>query len=654
MHPLNTRKSLLKNLFANSSAQGKSRRKRLSALLSSASIEELESRKLLASFQYSSGQLTIITDTDNEILSIFATTGIGNYTIQTSGTFSGDDIPGQLEGNTTDTLTVNNNLSLSNINFSDNPANTGSGFYFGNSTGNFITNLSVNYQNETSGSILIANDTLFTNSANLSLATVGNSITQYNMVSANGAGSIAFTARNIDIWANITTESGGITLDADNGLQQTGDFQGVSIQFGFISTTGGNILIHGRNGDGAVFGTGVYISSSTISTLANGSISIFGNTSNNALTSQTGIDLDSSAISTENGNVSLTGKSAGISSTDIGVYARGVSVSILITGNGSIAIDGLSGNGNGTFESGVLLSALTASTFSGNISIKGVSQGIDDSSYGYGVQILSGTISIVDSGNIIIDGAGGTGNGGRELGVGIDSSRLEVNNGSISISGRSYGMGTGSDNYGIGVSSTSVITVTGTGNILLNGTSGNGTGGNEVGVFVDSSQVTNANGSITITGSSNGLSDTDSGVQLIYTATSNPEITVYSADQIRITGISSNSSALNVNLSNATVSSNGGQIWLTGNSVKIDTDTQVNATTSGTVTFETLGTGIVLGDENSPSDLGLPQLSIDRITAGTLALGNANATDILVNAPISWSSNLSLATTGKYHSIIRR
>jgi hypothetical protein len=215
-------------------------------------------------------------------------------------------------------------------------------------------------------------------------------------------------------------------------------------------------------------------------------------------------------------------------------------------------------------------------------------------------------------------------------------------------------MGTGSDNYGIGVSSTSVITVTGTGNILLNGTSGNGTGGNEVGVFVDSSQVTNANGSITITGSSNGLSDTDSGVQLIYTATSNPEITVYSADQIRITGISSNSSALNVNLSNATVSSNGGQIWLTGNSVKIDTDTQVNATTSGTVTFETLGTGIVLGDENSPSDLGLPQLSIDRITAGTLALGNANATDILVNAPISWSSNLSLATTGKYHSIIRR
>ena len=50
---------------------------------------ELEKRQLLATFSYSSNLLTIQTDSANEQLSIISTSEAGNYTITTSGMWSG-------------------------------------------------------------------------------------------------------------------------------------------------------------------------------------------------------------------------------------------------------------------------------------------------------------------------------------------------------------------------------------------------------------------------------------------------------------------------------------------------------------------------------------------------------------------------------------
>ena len=53
---------------------------------------ELEKRQLLATFSYSSGLLTVQTDSSNEQLSIISTSENGNYTITTSGTWTGSPV----------------------------------------------------------------------------------------------------------------------------------------------------------------------------------------------------------------------------------------------------------------------------------------------------------------------------------------------------------------------------------------------------------------------------------------------------------------------------------------------------------------------------------------------------------------------------------
>ena len=55
---------------------------------------ELEKRQLLAQFSYSSGLLTIQTTSTNEQLSIISTSESGNYTMTSTGTWSGIPVSG--------------------------------------------------------------------------------------------------------------------------------------------------------------------------------------------------------------------------------------------------------------------------------------------------------------------------------------------------------------------------------------------------------------------------------------------------------------------------------------------------------------------------------------------------------------------------------
>lgn len=115
----------------------------------------------------SSGVLTVQTTLNNEQLSILSSSDNGNYTLTTSGSWSGSATDITISGTS---LYVNRPAALSSILVNDNSgAITGSTFSFDSSSGNFINSLTVDYAG-TSGRITVGNSVRFTGSSNLSLS----------------------------------------------------------------------------------------------------------------------------------------------------------------------------------------------------------------------------------------------------------------------------------------------------------------------------------------------------------------------------------------------------------------------------------------------------------------------------------------------------
>jgi len=194
-------------------------------------LDLLEERQLLATFVYSSNVLTIETDTDNEAFTIKADSSSGNYTLTTSGTFSGSNATG-LTGAGSNTLTIRSDIGpLTNILLQNNAANSGTSLSFLNSGGNSFSNsLTVNFTNSTTGTINVANAVSFINGSCLSLTTSSNAITVTNSISANSTGSITLNARNVSVTGDITTETGNIAIYGNGGgVYQPGLFHGVEI-----------------------------------------------------------------------------------------------------------------------------------------------------------------------------------------------------------------------------------------------------------------------------------------------------------------------------------------------------------------------------------------------------------------------------------------
>ena len=75
---------------------------------------ELEKRQLLAQFCYSSGLLTIQTTYTNEQLSIISTSESGNYTMTSTGTWSGIPVSG-LSNTSVDTYVNQSSCLVSNF-----------------------------------------------------------------------------------------------------------------------------------------------------------------------------------------------------------------------------------------------------------------------------------------------------------------------------------------------------------------------------------------------------------------------------------------------------------------------------------------------------------------------------------------------------------
>jgi hypothetical protein len=639
------------------------------------------------------------------------------------------------------------------------------------------------------------------------------------IVATGGLGNVSLTGRNIVVTGNISSDAGNITLRGNNGTYQTGTFHGVEINGVNVNTTGGSIVIDGRGADSLY---GVNLNAANLSTGGTGSVNILGisgneissdkygiysafsniTTSNgsidfngtscgsldlgcgvqllstnlsaggtghiniigvaNEASNATGIDIQTSILTTNNGTITANGISYGTSDGDTGVRisagsvltangtgaidirgtsgngssgnelgiqinttslttANGtiqligishgtgtgdtgaclVSVNILANGTGSVSIMALSGDGSGNNEFGVYGSLSNITTENGNLAITGVSRGTGNSATGaclIGVNILAN-----GTGSVSISGQSGNGTGNSTIGVYIStsaesitttnsttnvtsnvatdvttnapvitSSSITAANGTIQITGVSNGTGinaTGACLIGVN------ILANGTGSVSIYGQSGNGTGDSAIGVYssplamvvsttttttnlttntetsnvtsnvlvvIAGSNITTENGALAITGSSRGTGSTDNtGVSLTGSI-----MTAGGAGTIDITGETANASQLGIDLSEplGQIWSSGGLITLTANSMNL-TGT-VNATDSGDVLIRTLGAGINLGGDDSSANLGLTQAELAHVTARVLTIGNATTGNITITSNMTREGNLTLSSNG--------
>ena len=354
---------------------------------------------------------------------------------------------------------------------------------------------------------------------------------------------------------------------------------------------------------------------------------------------------------------------SGVASTIVGnvaVTARNIVISAdLVSTSGDIVLVGDAGStvagvfqGVYVFGSGVEVKTLATGLVAGAtgaISVRG--RGGDAVAAGsgtnpaFGVYLQQGaSISAGGSGDVSVTGIGGVSTtDGFNSGVLVSNSNaangvseIITAGGSITVTGTAGGAATNAaDNYGVSVNNFARIAAGGSGNVSVIGTA-TGTGGSgNSGVIVTNSNlasqtaptaaITSAGGNITITGT--GTAD-------------GAAVVLRNAGKV--------------------ASGGSGNVTIVADSVRFDTDdwkaappATIGSVTAGaagdaTVTIRprTAGTLIDLGGPDSlanPLTLGLSTEEIDRINAGTLAVGSASAGRATVSVALAPANASNLA-----------
>ena len=300
-----------------------------------------------------------------------------------------------------------------------------------------------------------------------------------------------------------TTGSGSITLIGTGGTGNNGQNHGIYNSSQITASSNGAISLTGKGGVGGGSNYGVYNAQTaydytdgngdpasqnfygTISTAGAGNISIIGTAGSGNAGSNYGIYNTSSISTSGAGNISLIGTGgSGTSGSNYGVS----SLNIAASGAGSITITGIAVvSGIGVYIQGNM------STASGNITITGTGGGGLTASDNYGVQV-SGSINAAGTGSLTITGVGGGSAGSASVnnfGVYVNSNSLwaiSTVDGLLTITGTGGGSGSASSamNYGVFLkpvaSNRQIVSTTGTGNIVINGVSGNGDLGTNYGL----------------------------------------------------------------------------------------------------------------------------------------------------------------------------
>jgi len=345
-----------------------------------------------------------------------------------------------------------------------------------------------------------------------------------------------------------------ITLNGtagDNGDAAHGVYLGGTS----ITTIDGDVDITGQGGTGdaagedwgqgvaVLWGAGIY----STGTGANaGNITLNGTAGGNEAQNN-GVYLHSSSITTLDGNIDVTGTST----TANGNYNNGVLLragGILSSTEGDITIDAKSGTGTGSANFGIEIrdAASQVTSENGDISITGESRTTGNTDNNQGIRIVLGadvssTGTTSSAGNITLNGTGG-GTDDNNQGVFIQNSGTSITAayGGISITGKA----SSSDERGMGIyiNDSAYINSTGTGanvgSITLNGTGGGSGGNNDElhGVFLNNSaSISSVDGDMSITGTGGNGDDNSRGVW------------VYNSSSITSSGTGANAATITIN-----------------------------------------------------------------------------------------------------------
>lgn len=435
--------------------------------------------------------------------------------------------------------------------------------------------------------------------------------------------------------ASLETENGGITVE---GNLQTPPVAvvgaGLNLTGATLKTSGsGAIIANGRaeaNPAGLTYGTILQSSALIVSTSplpGAGSIDVTGTVPAGFTFGAGGIIMANSQIRSAAGPIHLTaatGAGSGPTAEAIqGVALQLVTASkILATGNATITIDATSG----TLAQG------------GGHALRAADSGTQISSVDGNIQITA------LAGNTPNAGAVGLTNTGCNLGTGfaITASGL----GSVTVT--STAGDTSGASQGLRLDAPALIT-TASGDIHLTGTAGNGVAGANHGNSIRGNVTATGAGNILITGTAGPANaiNASQGVQVRGGA-----VVSSASGNLTVDGSSSNTIAGNEAVAIApagtgTLSSADGShsITVVGDSLAIDPTNGTLSAGAGSVTLrqKTNARPIDLGAADSSTVLGLTDAELNRITAGTLTIGDANSGAIAVSAAISPLSYKTLA-----------
>jgi len=443
--------------------------------------------------------------------------------------------------------------------------------------------------------------------ANSGAVTVSAAITHPNNLSISVASGITFA------------QSVTMAVNKSLTVATTSTASGIS-----LSTTSSDLA---ASGTGAISLTSTrdisLVSGASIIT-ANGNLTLSANASGATAGTFNGVNVDGATIqATGSGVVSVTGK-GGTTASSIGINVANSGLISGGTAGTTSTVSGTGGTGSGNNQFGVVVqSSGSITTSGGNIQVTGQG-GTGTGTSCYGVFGYSGgSIRATGSGTVTVNGTGGGGAGGLD-GAGVALSALGSSGttitsagGNVQITGAGGGSGTASASTGVIVADSASVSAGGTGTVTISGTGGAGTGGSNYGVSITSASqgntfITSNGGAVSITG---------------------------------IEGAGAGSYAINSSGGNShsiTTAVNGGTLTMIGNSMLIDSVLTISAANASSVTFKpfTAAVAINLGTATDTigGPLGLADAELDRVTAGTINIGDANSGALTVSAAISRSN----------------
>lgn len=283
------------------------------------------------------------------------------------------------------------------------------------------------------------------------------------IVSAGGAGTLTILG------------TGGAGVDANHGVFVLGSGAQVKTAGGELQVTG---VAKGSGNDNV----GVFVlAGATVSAAAAGPVTLHG-TGSAGTTNNYGVQIDGTGtkVTAVDGALSITGLTQGTGDLNRGIY---------ISGSGEVSVTGI-----------------------GKITLNGIGAGTSTAQANYGVDVFNGIVSAGAAGALSITGTSGKDKSSAGVLIAGNTAQVKTAGAELSIIGKSQGS-TGAGNTGVVVVGGATVSTTGSGKIVIDGTSGAGSADN-YGLFTDSTIMT-VGGDIIVTGISTGTSNANSGIAVV-------------------------------------------------------------------------------------------------------------------------------------------